>query len=70
MTIKGGVVEKKAVDDKAIVQLSKLPSREVLIAKVVGGIKSPLYGLVNVLSGPTRKLVYAVEAIRKQKGGE
>ena len=67
LVIKSGVVEKKEVDEKQIRQLAKLPSREQLIAKVVGGIKSPLYGLVNVLSGPTRKLVYAVEAIRKQK---
>jgi large subunit ribosomal protein L10 len=41
-----------------------------LIGKVVGGFKSPLYGLVNVLNGPARKLVYALDAIRKQKGGE
>jgi len=70
MTIQGGVVENKAVDAKGIAQLAKLPSREVLIAKVVGGIKSPLYGLVNVLSGPTRKLVYALVAIKNKKGGE
>ncbi|MCU0640605.1 MAG: 50S ribosomal protein L10 [Candidatus Margulisbacteria bacterium] len=68
--IRGGLVDKTVFGEKELTAMSKLPSKEVLIGKVVGGFKSPLYGLVNVLSGSTRKLVYALEAIRKQKGGE
>ena len=68
--IRVGVVDKSVYDRGKLEAISKLPSREVLIAQVVGGIKSPLTGLVRVLQGPISKLVYALEAIRKQKGGE
>jgi large subunit ribosomal protein L10 len=47
--------------------LAALPSRDTLIAQTVGTIKAPLSGLVNVLQGNTRGLVYALAAIRDQK---
>lgn len=62
-----GVVNKKVFSQDDLTAISKLPSREVLIGKVVGGFKSPLYGLVNVLNGPLRKLVYALDAIKAKK---
>ena len=65
--LRGGLVEGIVVDQKEIAALSKLPPKEILIAKVIGGFKSPLYGLVNVLQGNIRKLVYALNAIREKK---
>jgi len=50
--------------------ISKLPPKEVLIAKVLGGLQSPIYGLVFVLQGSIRKLVYALAEVQKKKGGE
>ena len=47
--------------------LSKLPSRTELLTKVVTSLKSPLAGIVNVLSGPQRKLVYVMQAISEKK---
>lgn len=66
--IKCGIVEGKFINEADFKVLAKMPSREELIAKAVGGIKAPLYGLVNVLSGPIRKLVYALSAIKDKKG--
>jgi large subunit ribosomal protein L10 len=66
-TLRAGVVEHQIIDSKGIAALAKLPPKEVLIAKVVGGFKSPLYGLVNVLQGNIRKLVYALNAVREKK---
>lgn len=66
--IKAGMVEKTLVDRKGIAELAKLPPKEVLIAKVVGGFQAPIYGLVNCLQGNIRKLVYALNAIREKKG--
>ena len=66
--IKTGVVEKTVLDPKGITQMSKLPSREELIAKVVSGFQAPIYGLVNCLQGAIRKLVYALKAIEDKKG--
>jgi large subunit ribosomal protein L10 len=67
-----GVVEGIYYGKEKILALSALPGREELLAKIVGGLKSPLYGLVNVLSGNLRKLVYALEAVKQKKsqGGE
>lgn len=67
LAIKAGLVEGKVISDAGVQSLADLPSREVLLAQVVGGIAAPLSGFVNVLQGPMRKLVYALEAIREQK---
>ena len=48
----------KVVDDKTVLALAEIPSKEVLIAKFLGSIRSPLYGLA-----------YALQAI-VDKGGE
>ena len=67
--IKGGFFEDKTIDLVTLDSLAKLPSREVLIAKAVGAIKSPLTGLVMTLSGPVRGLVYTLKAISDKKSG-
>ena len=69
-TIRIGVLDKKVFSQGDLTAISKLPSREVLLAKVVGSLQSPIVGLVNVLQGPIRKLVYALDAIKAKKGGE
>lgn len=63
----GSVIEKQVCGEKEVNQLSKLPSRQELLSKVVGGLKAPLYNLVSVLHGPLRKFVYALDAVKKQK---
>ena len=65
--IKGAVVDGKAIPVEKVKQLASLPSRDVLIAQVVGGIKSPITGFVNTLSAVLRKFVYVVDAIKVSK---
>ncbi len=50
-----------------IMQLSTLPSREVLIAQFVGGLKSPLYGLHRALNWNIQKLVMTLKAIETKR---
>jgi large subunit ribosomal protein L10 len=69
MTIKAGIIEGKVVDTNTVIALSKLPPREVLIAKMMGSLNAPITNFVGVLSATLRSLVYAVDAIRKQKEG-
>ena len=66
--VKGAIMDGRFMEPDEIKKLAMLPTKEVLIAKVVGGIKSPLVSLVNVLQGPMRKLVYALNEISKKKG--
>ena len=63
----GGVLESKFVDQAKVVELSKLPSKDELLAKVVGSIKAPVSGFVNVLAGNLRNLVYVLNAVKESK---
>lgn len=67
LEIKAGLLEGKVIDFEGVKALADLPAREVLLAQVAAGMQAPLVGMVNVLQGPLRKAVYALEAIRKQK---
>lgn len=67
LEVKAGLVEGKVIDANGVKALSNLPPREVLIAQVLAGFQAPIAGFVNVLSGTMRNLVYALEAVRKQK---
>ena len=62
----GGLV----LDEAKILQLSTLPSKDELRAKTVGILVAPLQGMVSVLQGNLRNLVYALNQIKLTKGGE
>jgi large subunit ribosomal protein L10 len=66
--VKGAIMDGRFMEPDEIRKLAMLPSKEVLIARAVGGIKAPLVSLANVLQGPIRKLAYALNEISKKKG--
>jgi len=61
--ILGGMVEGRVLSVAEIKALSKIPSREILLAQLVGSIKSPINGFANVLHGNLRNLVGVLNAI-------
>jgi len=65
-----GVLENKAMDQAEMTALSKLPSKDELLAKVVGSLKAPISGFVNVLGGNLRGLVSVLSAIKDTKTEE
>lgn len=67
LSLRGGWMEGKKISVQDIKAMANLPSREVLLAKMLGSMKSPVSGIVQVLAGPARKLVYALDAIAKAK---
>lgn len=67
LEVKGGLLEGQVLDIDAVKALADLPSREVLLGQVVRGMQAPISGMVNVLQGSIRNVVYALEAVRKQK---
>lgn len=67
LKIKIGVLDGKAISVEEIKALAALPPKEVLIAKMLGSMNAPISGFVNVLQGTIRNVVYALEAVRKQK---
>lgn len=66
--IKGGILDKNILSADRVTALSKLPSKDQLRGQVVGGLVAPLTGLVGVLNGNIRNLVYALNQIKEQKG--
>jgi len=65
--IKGAIVDGKSITPEKVKVLASLPPKEVLLAQIFAGMKSPITGFVNVLSGSLRKFVYVVDAVRKSK---
>ncbi len=67
LEVKGGLAEGRVLDAAGVRALAELPGRDQLVARVLGGLQGPLYGLVGVLVGVQRKLLYALEEIRKAR---
>ncbi len=67
LKVKMGVLDGKVITAEEIKALAELPPKEVLIAKMLGSMNAPISGFVNVLQGTIRNVVYALEAVRKQK---
>ena len=70
ITLRAGYLDGRVLSAKEVQALADVPSREVLLARLVGGLSSPITRLVQALSGPQRKLVYALDSIRQQKPAE
>ena len=68
-TLRGGKLQRSILAPSDLEKLATLPSREQLIAQVVGAIASPIQGLVNVLNGPIRGLVVVLAQVEEKKSG-
>ena len=67
LVLKGGVMGKDLLNKEQVLALADLPSRDVLLAQVVGTIAAPLRSFVTVLSGPARGLVTCLSQIQDKK---
>jgi large subunit ribosomal protein L10 len=67
MKILGGILEGVGIGSDEVMNLSKLPSKQELLAKLVGSINSPVSGFVNVLAGNMRGFVQVLNSIKEQK---
>ena len=65
--IKGGILGDKLLSIADILALAKLPTKEVLLGRVVGAVTSPLTSLVGTLDGIIREFIGTVDAIAKAK---
>lgn len=65
--LKAAYMDGKVVGVDIIKQLAALPSREVLVARLLGAINSPITGLVMTCSGIVKQLLYALNEIAMNK---
>ncbi len=63
--ILGGFLTNNFQEEQEMITLAKLPSKEILLGRMVGSISSPITGLLNVLQGNIKGLIYALNAIKK-----
>jgi large subunit ribosomal protein L10 len=67
VTITGGVLGDRAISADGVRSLASLPSREVLLAKLAGGMQAPVATLAGLLAANIRNLGYALAQVRDQK---
>ncbi len=65
--VKAGIVDGKPFDAKQIESLAKIPPRQELYAMVVGGLMSPMSGLVGTLQSLIGQAVLTLQAVADQK---
>lgn len=69
LTIKGGFLGNKLLTPKEVSTIATLPSREVLLGKVMGGVQGPLYALMNQVNAPLRGFMTVLQLRMKQLEG-
>ncbi len=67
LEIKGGLVESQVVDAGAIKAIAVLPSREELVAKLMGMMLSPIRGFMGMANAPVSAFARTVQAVADQK---
>lgn len=69
--IKYGFIDKNLLSDKQIVEVAKLPNRDVLLAQLAGSIAMPLRKFGSALSAPLTNMLILFKNFRdkKEKGG-
>jgi large subunit ribosomal protein L10 len=67
LSIKGGVLKGTMMTEAQIKSLAALPSREQLIAKVMGSLNAPVQNLAGVMAAIPRSVLNVLNAIKDQK---
>ena len=67
--ITGGVLGSRAIDADGVTRLATLPSREVLLAEVLGAITAPLSTTAGLFDAPLRDVAGLVDALIAKRDG-
>jgi large subunit ribosomal protein L10 len=67
LELKGGLIDGAVIDVAGIKTLATLPSREELIAKLMGSMLNPVRGFMSVANAPAAAFVRTVQAVADQK---
>ncbi len=70
LVIKGGVLDGRSLTAAEITKLADLESREVLLAKLAGAFKQPLYQAAYLFNAPASQAVRTIDALRLKQESE
>lgn len=65
--ITGGLLGNRAIGADDVTRLATLPPREILLAKLAGGMQAPVATLAGLFAAPLRNLGYALQQVAEQK---
>ena len=65
LSVLGGILENKFIEKKIVFELAVIPSREILLTKLVYTLNSPLRRLVGGLEGNLQKFIIVISKINK-----
>ena len=66
LDVVGGLVEGRVFSSEQIKQLADLPSREALIAQLMGTLQSPVSQLVGIMQAPLQQLLGVLDAYKNK----
>ena len=67
LEVRGGLLDASLIGPADVKALASLPSRDVLIAQLVGTMAAPMTGLVTVLQGTISGFVRALDQVAQQR---
>ena len=70
LEMKAGLLSGQFLSAERVADLAKIPPREVLLAKLLGSMQSPLTGVAGCCNSMLRNFVYALDQIKEQKAQE
>ncbi|MBE7699337.1 50S ribosomal protein L10 [Oerskovia sp. Sa1BUA8] len=70
LVIKGGVLDGRSLTAAEITKLADLESREVLLAKLAGAFKQPLFQAAYLFNAPASQAVRTIDALRLKQESE
>ena len=65
--ITGGVLGDRAIGADDVTRLAALPAREILLARLAGGMQAPVSTLAGLFAAPLRNLAYGLQQVADQK---
>jgi len=66
LNAKGGVFEGEFLSEERVMQLAEIPTKEVLLAQLVGTMNAPLTGFMNAVTGNVRGLTVVLKGISEK----
>jgi large subunit ribosomal protein L10 len=70
LVLKGGVLGDKVLTAEDLLALADLPSRDVLLAQLAGGLQAPLVKLAGLMQALPRSLAYGLKALIDARADE